>query len=444
MAGSQSVGITSSIGFLVDDDMFMPTVVQTTELTNSYDYAKIELSVTYPLHNSDDMHAEGTFSTKYTSCADTVNNKDIGVGSGAFIILPTELPVCDVNYSSDSFYIDLYLDSTLGLNCADSIIKIFSYPSSINDESDTNLVMTLSSSMLFCHPSSMLSTELAIDSVVNDMEVGKGRISSMCSSIISSYTSNSIIQTDCVSSYELVAYSLCDIEIGKGFLSQLCSDTFSAKLVMTSTMADIRTHSLELTNLSIPMGSFEYFGDFISIDVVDTIFDIDMATTFFEINGHFPQMSYVHIHNGVRMFCEIGSIFISDGKIKCTAHAHNIVGDYMYDDFYTLYGFSAEYYGENKFGYNSDIIVVGCATNEVQCPNTQCGSFTFSTEGYPYGDIASSVSCVIHADIKSEVTPQSTAFFYGSEYTVKISGIKDNSGNIMEDTYIRFKIEPLI
>jgi len=276
-----------------------------------------------------------------------------------------------------------------------------------------------------------------------DVEVAEGRLA-FCEDDVFCAEEKSILGM-CMDSMS-AAYNMMsfknDIFINKGSMQKLFTDIIVAEEVLKAPFKmDIRVHSLEIDNFSLPYNEFTYFGEKLSVDLIDHLFDIDIANSYFEVDGTRLSCTFEDIAYGKRMFCMVTSVFESNGPINCRIVACNVIGDFMYKTYTLLYGYNAELDSKTMFGFNKLVTVKGCATNLVSCPNTTCAAFTFITKDYPSYNLKAFLSCVVHEDLSAEIYPQSTAFFYGKEYTVIIKGVKDYAGNKMLPVKIIFRIE---
>ena len=215
----------------------------------------------------------------------------------------------------------------------------------------------------------------------------------------------------------------------------------SDKITTCGTKCDVRVHSLEITNFSLYPGEFEFFGNYLSVDIIDYLFTVDTIRSTFTLNGYPINTSFSGINNGVRAYCDIDNNFMSNDTIDLGFTAYNIINDVMYAHYYLLFGYNVEAINNFKFDYDKEVFVKVCGVNNVECPNRSCGAFTFKTVDYPSYNLQASLSCVVNRDLQAEIYPQSTAFMYGKTYKLIISGIKDYSGNYMPTSEIIFRIE---
>jgi len=279
---------------------------------------------------------------------------------------------------------------------------------------------------------------------IMDTSTIEGRISYSVVDIYSTVFNIQNINFNVYSSKQVLKSIDLDMYLIYGNLSNIQNDAYSSQLAFEDSIKnDIRLHSLEIDNFSLPTNKYAYFGEYLTVDIIDILFEIDKVNTFFEISGVKVNTFFTDIANGVRASCFIDNIFVSDGDIYCKIVAHNKLNDLAEKTYVLLYGNSIELNSRIKFDFNKQVSVVGCANNEVNCPNTECNSFVFETQDYPSYNLKALISCVISEDITAEIYPQSTAFFYGREYEIVISGIKDYSGNYILPTKIVFRIEEL-
>ena len=267
-------------------------------------------------------------------------------------------------------------------------------------------------------------TKLYSDIVNSRLHVDKGLYCSMFSSeqVIGSYKQDIVLTPGNIRAYKDEVIS-------------------SAEAITKSQNLDVRLNSLHINNFSLSPGKFAYFGTYLSVDIIDYLFTVDEATTYFEVNGVRVNTTFENIPRGVRAKCLVDTHFIAEDKFVCRIIAHNTMGDLLTRDYTLLYGYSVEYEGNIFHGYNKEVTVLGCAYNTVSCPHRSCNAFTFTTQDYPSYNLGAAIRCVVSEDLNAEIYPQSTAFFYGKEYTITISGVKDFAGNYMDPVKFVFRIE---
>ena len=333
-----------------------------------------------------------------------------------------------------------YTTFTSKVNTLDSKFKL--YEKVVYYENNLDNILYLSNSKMFAlHCSIYCAKEKILDELIYDIEVGYGRISYVLSDVYSTLENNLNIINDIYSSNQIILNISNDVQTIKGTIINLQHDIYSSALNTINISTDIRLNSLYIVNFSLHFEDYSYLGDYLYVDIIDYLFTVDTSNSYFEVDGTYVNTEFNNITNGVRARCIITDDFIKNEEMVVKVTASNLIGDVFYEHFYLLFGYSMEFNGRILFDYNKNILVHGCATNLVECPNTECNSFSFTTIDYPSYNLAASISCVVSEDLTAEVYPQSTAFFYGRSYKIVVSNIKDNSGNYLESVTMEFTIE---
>ncbi len=303
-------------------------------------------------------------------------------------------------------------------------------------------ILYLSNSKMFETEFSVYSTkEKIFGDLLYDIEVGHGRIIYILGDVYCAIENNLSISGNVYCTKQNILSIINDIKDTTGNIINIQSDVYSSILTMSSITHDIRLNSLHIINFSLHFEDYSYLGDYLYVDILDFLFDIDTTGSYFELDGEILLTSFINITNGVRAKCVIDDKFISNKEILIKVIASNSIGDLFYENYYLLFGYSVELNNSILFDYNKEVLVHSCASNLVECPNNECNSFVFTTIDYPSYNLNASISCVVSEDLSAEIYPQSTAFFYGRSYRVIVSNIKDNSGNYLAPVVMEFTIE---
>jgi len=285
------------------------------------------------------------------------------------------------------------------------------------------------------------ANELLLTSSIYDVYLGTGSIFAIHTDITNCTLGIQQSKYDVFSSELKICNTRLDVLNRQGKISSIDLEVLSSDLKVESLSTDIRLNSLYIFNFFPRYDDFRYFGDVIQVDIEDFIFDLNISEIYFELEGVRLSTTFNGNNRKVTVSCTIDTSFNFEGRTYIKVVATNMAGDIFYKNFPLLFGYSLELNVPTKFEYTKDIIVHSCATNAVSCPNTECNSFVFTTVDYPSYNLSASISCVLNENLAASIFPQSTAFFYGKRYDIKIANIKDYSGNVMSPVVLSFIIE---
>jgi len=234
-----------------------------------------------------------------------------------------------------------------------------------------------------------------------------------------------------------------ELTTASGSIDEIHGDVYATCLV------DLVPHPVEIKTRSIFTGDFFLEVDRYTtasstawVDIVDYLYPINTDNTVFYVDGVVASGVYFSdIPNGKRMYYNPEDDFYDMGVKTYTLHSENSIGEIEEKDFYLLYGYDLKMAEVVDWGPNSKVVVRAEARNLVFCSNLEAQAFDFTTV-----DLASfNLNCIIipvgYVDLGATIYPQSTTFFYGKTYTIKLKNVKDFAGNIMPDLEYTFTIE---
>lgn len=195
-----------------------------------------------------------------------------------------------------------------------------------------------------------------------------------------------------------------------------------------------------IDNFSVGFEEWLAITDLISfaVDVIDHTYNITTSGTYFIHNGQIVSTSHSGISDGYK--CHYYPPTIS-GEVNLTIHAENDNSETKEEDYYLLYGYNVKFDELIDWGPKKEVVTTIEATNKVFCPNTESRASFFETADLRSYDLGASINPVGYVSLGATIFPQSTAFFYGRTYRVRISGIRDFAGNTMSPREFTFTIE---
>lgn len=251
----------------------------------------------------------------------------------------------------------------------------------------------------------------------------------------------------------IVDYSYTDFEVTtrSGGLWPIPTDVYSTIEVEPYLRLNVDLYSLKTSNFSLGIGEYTTASGYISIDVTDDECAVSVSGTYFMVDGTVVSGTYAAITDGYRVSYNPEDDFGSlQGPTVFTIHAENECGDYLEDDFYLTFGYVVEYNNSPgiidgiDYGFNSKIAVRVTAEDYASCPTSNSLAWEFESKQRFSNDLGASIvgrfSGSVHEDLSAIIYPQSTAYFYGKEFTVVVNA-KDFTGNQMEPFILTYKIE---
>ena len=188
----------------------------------------------------------------------------------------------------------------------------------------------------------------------------------------------------------------------------------------------------------ISVSDLNYF----AVDVVETASGVSISTsgTYFIHDGQTVPTTYSGISGGYTCYYTPSGVY-SDGTIDLTIHAENTISGVSERTFHLLYGYNAKFEEWVDWGPHVQVDIRAQASNLVRCPNTVGEGFYFITADLRAVNLGATIRAIESVDLGAKIYPQSTCFFYGSTYTITVSGVRDFNLNEMEPYVFSFTIE---
>jgi len=233
---------------------------------------------------------------------------------------------------------------------------------------------------------------------------------------------------------------------GLGFIYQ---DVVSSAIGSKAMTCDIDLLSLKISNFSLDVGQWEDADGQISVDITDDTYPVTVSGCYFKVDGQQVSVTTSGITDGVRMFYDpINDFEGLEGPSVLTARAENNNGDVLEQDFNLTFGYIVEYTNFERFGWNygqgEKVVVRMSAENMANCPESSADAYWFETREIDRRELTANItghySWDDSEDLSASIYPQSTAYFYGKVFRVKLTA-KDLAGNEMEPLEFEYKIE---
>lgn len=314
----------------------------------------------------------------------------------------------------------------------------------INNTRDVDVALTLASAKYFNYQVDVFcAVSGTLYSIIGEVRQQNGRLHKVLGDIYAAGVSTVCLPTDIYSSNLITTYIESDIQQASGTCAKIDTDIYNCAVNTKYIGADFKTRSLFVAGFFLDVNDFTTASGTGYIDIVDFIYEIDETTI--SITKDFTTMSGIvinNIPNGKRVFFDPLDNFYSDGEIVISVYAESVYGEVLSEDFYLLYGYNLEL---NESGIFWDaatrVYITATASNLAVCPNTEGVHYYFDTVELPSFNLGVFINAIEYQDLACSIYPQSTAFYYGQTYVVKISGVKDFHGNIMPDFEYEFTIE---
>lgn len=276
-----------------------------------------------------------------------------------------------------------------------------------------------------------------------DIEQALGRITKLDSDIFATRLKEEGLDTDIYSAVMSTATLDSELTTISGRISKTDVDIFSTKLGLTEGHpVDFKLRSLFTSDFFIEQDKFTTASSIAWVDVIDYLYPINTDNTYLTVDGTMASgIWFEDIPNGKRLYYDPLDDFYSDGVLTYSLHAESSIGEVEEKDFYLLYGYNLEPNEVVDWGPNKNVIVRVEAQNLVFCPNTEGEAFNFKTSDLKSINLKCTIRPVGYVDLPIKISPQSTVFYYGKTYTVKVKNVKDFAGNIMPDFEYTFTIE---
>lgn len=288
---------------------------------------------------------------------------------------------------------------------------------------------------------SVLSNHLFIESELN---IDMGTVVRLYSDCFSTGMICDTVSTDVFSTVSGTSYPITsDALIISGRVERVYTDIFCSKMNTVGTLkTDVKTHSLFISDFFLNKGKFEDATSIMWIDIIDYLYPVDETKTFLMVDDVVVTNIYFEdIVNGKRLYYDPINDFFSEGQVVYTVHTESTIGEVMEKSFYLLYGYDLSMNENIIWPPAYKVVVRAEAKNNAFCQNLESASFSFETVDYDSFNLPVSINAVSYVDMPVTIHPQSTTFFYGNTYTIKVSGVKDFAGNEMPDFEYTFTIE---
>lgn len=257
------------------------------------------------------------------------------------------------------------------------------------------------------------------------------------------------IDTDIYCSLLEMSDLLFEVETTNGHISYLTNDVYSTVVDLPGVTCDINLYPLKITNFSLDIEEYTTATNNISVDILDDVYGVSISGTYLKVENQVVPVTFSGIDNGYRMFYDpVDDFDTLNGPTVFTVHAENKNDDELEALFYLTFGYIVEY--DNKysinagFDYNTKVTVRVTAENYDSCPKVTADGHRFITEHRKNVDLGATIVGMFRGegvgDLSAKIYPESTAYFYGKEFTVVIN-VKDFANNIMEPVILRYKIE---
>ncbi len=338
---------------------------------------------------------------------------------------------------------ELYYLTALRSKPNDTINEARVYIGVVNATNSTYVEAVLANSKIYNDIIDLFCCSRATASgIKSDIDLGIGRVTYIRSDLFAVSSGTGYIDTSILCSTSGTLGFYIDFDPALGRTSCYDCDLYSSTLGYDSIVAaDIRIWSLSIGNFFLDEHAFCSANTVMYVDIVDGLFTVNTDNCYFTIDGSPVVCTFSPISGGYRMYYDPVDDFEANGTITVVAHAENIVGDALETTYYLLYGYNVSYTSRELWDPAEQIFVRMAANNLANCVNIEGSSFYFETVDLPSYDLQVSITPVDHVGLSAEIYPQSTAFFYNGTYTVRVTGVKDLNGNIMEDLVFSFKIE---
>lgn len=378
----------------------------------------------------------------YTSIVDTLQTNDLQIGSSDIDVTTFLTRKSPFVYDIDTeWYLSPHINYVFNDTYMDFRINLGTVP--VRDDIDidiffSNVTYYSCTADLYC---CLTDTPRTIEI---DVEQGAGRITRLSTDIYTVTSGTSYLNTSTYSTVLGVSGTLqVELTSTSGAITNMPVDIYSTALgVSASTSVDFKTRSLFTGDFFVERDQFVTASSIAWVDVIDYLYPINTDNTFFYVEGVLASGIYFEdIPNGKRMYYDPLNDFYSDGVLNYSIHAENSMGEVEEKDFYFLYGYDLQLDEVVDWGPNKQILVRAEAGNLVFCPGLAGAAFDFKTVDLTSFNLGCTITPVGFVDLAATIVPQSTVFFYGKTYTVRLHNVKDFAGNIMPDLEYTFTIE---
>lgn len=276
-----------------------------------------------------------------------------------------------------------------------------------------------------------------------EIEQGDGRVGRLYTDIFATTSEQPWLGADIFSTVSGVSSISAELTTQSGRIDDMKVDVFSTQLGLEGAFpTDFKTRSLFTGDFFLERDRFTTASSIAWVDIVDYLYPINTDATYLTVDGVTASgIWFEDIPNGKRLFYDPMDDFYSTGVLTYSLHAESSIGEVEERDFYLLYGYNLEPNSVIDWGPNERVVVRVEAQNLVFCPNKEGEAFDFVTSDLKSFNLKCTIRPVGYVDLAVQISPQSTVFYYGKTYTIKVKNVKDFSGNIMPDFEYTFTIE---
>ena len=261
----------------------------------------------------------------------------------------------------------------------------------------------------------------------------------------------------CLTDYVITDY---EVTVISGAIDKLNYEVYCCAQTTGNLSFDVDLFSLKISNFTPSADDYAYTGDGISVDITDDIYNVLTSasgvpcsgTCCLKVDNTAVPVTFSGITDGYRMYYTPTDGFSTlDGSTEFTVHAENSDGDILERNYYLTYGYLVEYDNTERvglgYGYGTQVLVRMAGENLATCTRFSADAYYFTTERRRPVDLSASIvgldfpeDYMYPVDLGAQISPQSTAFFYGKTFRV-ILNAKDFAGNEMEPYEFEFIIE---
>ncbi len=339
--------------------------------------------------------------------------------------------------------VELYLNGYLQTALNDTIVSYRINLGKVPTDYDIDVDMYIWGTKFFNTEVDIFSATETNDILDIDVQQDLGRITKIDSDIFAAVLDQAWLDTYICNTTLGIRGIGAELTTQSGRLQDMETDIFSTQLGLEGAFpTDFKTRSLFTSDFFLERDKFTTASAIAWIDIVDFLYPINTDETYLYVDGTLASgVWFTDIADGKRLNYDPMNDFYTDGVLTYSLHAESSVGEVEEKDFYLLYGYNIETNEVVDWGPNSRIVVRVEAQNLVFCPNMEGAVFDFVTADLQSMNLNCTIRPVGYVDLPIIIYPQSTVFYYGKTYTIKVKNVKDFAGNIMPDFEYTFTIE---
>jgi hypothetical protein len=314
---------------------------------------------------------------------------------------------------------------------------------------DASVDLTFAGYVFHDMPVDLFSSSLTTSGLAAEATVISGSVDGIGTDIMASLSGIASFITESFCSQVINAGFNFDATTISGGLDYIGKDVFCSTTAASTIECDIDLLSLKIDNFSLGVGQWDQATSTISVDVTDDMYSVTASGCYFEVAGTPVSVTTSGITDGYRIFYDpVNDFDTIDGPAVITAHGENSNGDVLEVDYNLTFGYIVEYTNYERFGWHygqgTKVLVRMSAENLANCPEFSADAYWFETKEKDRRELTASIvgeySYDGSNDLKASIYPQSTAYFYGKVFRVKLNA-KDLAGNEMEPLEFEFKVE---